>query len=273
MDSEGSRRTTVRTYRGSNSEPRQDQLAVEEPLEIRIEAAAVKSTIAITMRTPGDDVALALGFLVGEGIIRQAEDVLEATSVDAGTVEIVLAATVEFDASELQRNFYTTSSCGVCGKSSLQAVMSCNAPLLPRTSPLIPASVIHALPEKQVDAQEVFSATGGLHATALFDAAGNLLSVCEDVGRHNAFDKAVGHAFLAATLPWSDKLVLLSGRASFELVQKAVMAGLPLLCAVGAPSSLAVETAEHFGMTLLGFVRDRRFNVYSAGWRIEAAEE
>jgi FdhD protein len=151
--------------------------------------------------------------------------------------------------------------------------MSCNAPLLPRTSPLIPASVIHALPEKQVDAQQVFSATGGLHATALFDAAGNLLSVCEDVGRHNAFDKAVGHAFLAATLPWSDKLVLLSGRASFELVQKAVMAGLPLLCAVGAPSSLAVETAEQFGMTLLGFVRDRRFNVYSAGWRIEAVEE
>jgi FdhD protein len=235
-----------------------DLLAVEEPLEIRIGG----SPVAVTMRTPGHDEELALGFCLSEGL----------TPTDARLPDDLAANVVEvdapgFDPARLQRSFYTTSSCGVCGKGALEAV----AVYAPRVeSPLIvTAELVAGLPERLRAAQPAFAATGGLHATGLFDQAGELLCLREDVGRHNAFDKVVGWAFRSERLPLADALICLSGRISFELVQKAAVAGCPILAAVGAPSSLAVELAGARGVTLCGFVRGGRLNVYTEPWRIE----
>jgi FdhD protein len=251
----------VRKVEGSGTAPAQDLVAVEEPLEIRIGGKPV----SITMRTPGNDVELAAGFLFGEGILRSATDI-ERTEDGANRVDITIRTEVDTD--RLERNFYTTSSCGVCGKASIEAVYATGCTMLPRNGFAVAAAVIHGSPRTLRESQAVFDRTGGLHAAALFDHEGKLASVREDVGRHNAVDKVIGAEFLAGRTPLINRMLLVSGRVSFELVQKAVMAGIPLLAAVGAPSSLAVELARRFALTLLGFVRDDRFNMYSADWRV-----
>jgi FdhD protein len=234
-----------------------DHVAVEEPLEIRIGGTPV----AVTMRTPGHDEELALGFCLSEGL-RPSGARLPA-DLAANTVEIDAPG---FDPGRLQRSFYTTSSCGVCGKGALDAV-AVDAPRV--TADLhVPLAVVSSLPDRLREAQAAFAVTGGLHATGLFTADGELLCVREDVGRHNALDKVVGWAFAAGRLPLADAVLCVSGRLSFELVQKASVAGCPIMVAVGAPSSLAVELAADRGVTLCGFVRGGTANVYTEPWRI-----
>jgi FdhD protein len=239
-------------------EQERDVLAVEEPLEIRINGAPV----AVTMRTPGHDEELALGFCLSEGL--QPQYVRPPDDLAANVVEVDAPT---FDATRLQRSFYTSSSCGVCGKGALEAVAVDAAPVESRLT--LPAALIAGLPDRLRAAQPAFAATGGLHATGLFDAAGELLCLREDVGRHNAFDKVVGWAFGKGRLPLGEHAICVSGRLSFELVQKAAVAGCPILVAVGAPSSLAAELAADRGITLCGFVREGRMTVYTEPWRIE----
>ncbi|MGI9112513.1 MAG: formate dehydrogenase accessory sulfurtransferase FdhD [Gaiellaceae bacterium] len=236
-----------------------DVVAVEEPLEIRIEGRPV----AVTMRTPGHDEELALGFCLSEGL-RPADARLP-DDLAANTVEVDAPG---FDPDRLARSFYTSSSCGVCGKGALEAV-SVEAPRV-ESELRVSAALVLSLPERLRAAQAGFEATGGLHATGLFSAAGELVCLREDVGRHNALDKVVGWAFDAELLPLRDSILCVSGRLSFELVQKAAVAGCPLLVAVGAPSSLAVELAADRGVTLCGFVRGSSFNVYTCPERFEA---
>lgn len=254
----------VQRVEGETATAVQDLLAVEEPLEIRLNGAP----LSITMRTPGHDRELAAGFLFTEGILER-PDQIETLLESPNQVAVKLQPGLDLDPTRLQRNFYMTSSCGVCGKASIEALRAADCPVLPRQSPVFPASMIHAFPDRLREAQAVFERTGGLHAAALFNTAGHLLSLREDVGRHNAVDKLIGAEMLAGRTPCSDKLILVSGRASFELVQKALMAGIPILAAVGAPSSLAVDLAQRFGLTLLGFVRGNRFNIYSGAQRIQ----
>jgi FdhD protein len=235
-----------------------DQVAVEEPLEIRINGRAV----AVTMRTPGHDEELALGFCLSEGL--QPGSAALPADLAANAVDVDAPG---FDPARLQRSFYTTSSCGVCGKGALEAV-AVDAPRV-ASDVRVGATLVASLPERLRTAQATFAATGGLHATGLFDASGDALCVREDVGRHNAMDKVIGWAFGAALLPLADKLLCVSGRLSFELVQKAAVAGCPILVAVGAPSSLAIELASDRGVTLCGFVRGDRVNVYSEAWRLQ----
>ena len=256
-----------------------DLLAVEEPLEIRLVYGParnrVRRSLTVTMRTPGRDVELAVGFLFTEGVVRCREDIEAAVSCGppAGPlgvrnlVRVELASELAIDEKRLERNFLTTSSCGLCGKASLDTLPAVSRIRLPDGFVVSPSSV-HHLPDRLREAQPVFDRTGGLHAAALFDGSGRLLDVQEDVGRHNALDKLIGGQLLAGALPLSNRLVLVSGRAGYELVQKALAAGVPLLAAVGAPTSLAADLAREANMTLLGFVRERRFNVYSGGHRI-----
>jgi FdhD protein len=236
-----------------------DWVAVEEPLEIRIDSRP----IAVTMRTPGHDEELALGFCLSEGIPAVAAHVPE--DLASNTVEVVFVGS--FDRESVQRNFYTSSSCGVCGKGALEAV----AVAAPRvTGELrVPLALVTRLPERLRAEQATFAATGGLHATGLFDGHGEPLCVREDVGRHNAMDKVLGWAHGAGLLPLASHILCVSGRLSFELVQKAAVAGCPIVVAVGAPSSLAVELAEDRGITLCGFVRSGAANVYSNPWRLD----
>ena len=251
-----------------------DTLAVEEPLEIRLGFGKEHRAVSITMRTPENDAELSAGFLFTEGILHsknQIESIKHCGKFpnNQNTIRIDLTAETRIDFAKLERNFYTTSSCGVCGKSSLDALRVAGAKKFERLSfPQFSAEIIHQLPEKLRLSQTVFDETGGLHAAALFDVSGNLIDLKEDVGRHNAVDKLIGAKFLADELPLADNILFLSGRASFELVQKAVMAQIPIVCAVGAPSSLAVEAARDFGVTLLGFVRENRFNIYANFERI-----
>jgi len=235
-----------------------DELAVEEPLEIRIGGRP----IAVTMRTPGHDEELALGFLLSEGIRPIAARA--ATDLATNTIDVDADG---FDPERLVRNFYTTSSCGVCGKGALEAV-AVDAPRV-ESDLRLPVTLVAQLPERLRAEQPAFAATGGLHATGLFDAAGDLICVREDVGRHNAMDKVIGSVFRAELLPLANYVLCVSGRLSFELVQKAAVAGCPIVVAVGAPSTLAVDLARDRGVTLCGFVRDGRVNVYSEPWRIE----
>jgi FdhD protein len=240
---------------GGRSEP--DEVAVEEPLEIRVGGAP----IAVTMRTPGHDDELALGFLLSEGV--HPLSAAPPPTLDANTIEVDAGG---FDPSRLQRSFYTTSSCGVCGKGALEAV-AVEAPRV-ESELHVAATVVSELPERLRAAQAAFAVTGGLHATGLFDRSPELLCLREDVGRHNAMDKVIGWAFLNGRLPLDENVLCVSGRLSFELVQKAAVAGCPVVVAVGAPSTLAVELARDRGVTLCGFVRDGRVNVYSEPWRI-----
>jgi FdhD protein len=247
----------VEVVRLPGGTPEGDRVAVEEPLEIRVNGRP----IAVTMRTPGHDEELALGFCVSEGIAP-----LRAATPDdlaANTVDVEADA---FDPARIQRNFYTSSSCGVCGKGALEAVAVEAARVASDLH--VSAAVVAALPERLREAQAAFAVTGGLHATGLFEPDGTLLCLREDVGRHNAMDKVVGRAFGEGRLPLERSLLCVSGRLSFELVQKAAVAGCPILIAVGAPSSLAVELAHDRAITLCGFVRDGRVNVYTEPWRI-----
>ncbi len=256
-----------------------DWLAVEEPLEIRLgfteNDKKTHKAVSITMRTPGNDFELAAGFLFTEGILKSKDQVESIKHCgkfpnNQNTVRIDLNENAKINLEKLRRNFYTTSSCGVCGKTSLEALFIAGAKAIKKSdSAKISAETIHELPKKLLQNQTVFGETGGLHAAALFDFPGNLEILREDVGRHNAVDKLIGAKFLSDELPLFDKILFLSGRASFELVQKAVMAKIPIIAAVGAPSSLAVEAARKFNVTLLGFVRDKRFNIYAGKVRSE----
>ncbi len=267
--------TTVPTWRvehGRTTE-RPDDLAVEEPLEIRLafdqDGRRVRRGISVTMRTPGHDGELAVGFLFTEGILASADQVADIEEWGRGNVvRVGLAPGVSVDLARLERHFYTASSCGVCGKAALEAVRvkPDAAPIAGR--PLVRADLIRRLPETLRSAQGVFDRTGGLHAAALFDPEGQWIAVREDVGRHNALDKVIGASLLAGQLPLHDAILLVSGRASFELVQKAAVAGIPILAAVGAPSSLAVELAREHGLSLIGFVRSDRFNIYAGPDRV-----
>ncbi|MBQ1043750.1 formate dehydrogenase accessory sulfurtransferase FdhD [Micromonospora sp. C72] len=256
---------------------RQDTLAAEEPLEIRVGAAGPgrRRPLAVTMRTPGDDLDLAIGFLLTEGLIRSAEDVHTA-QLCAGTetpntynvVDVVLTPGVPEPVTDPSRNFYTTSSCGVCGKASIESVRT-RSRFAVQDDPLtVTAELLAALPDRLRAAQRTFDRTGGLHAAGLFTADGEMVVLREDVGRHNAVDKVIGWATREGRLPLAGHVLLVSGRASFELTQKAWMAGVPLLAAVSAPSTLAVELAEEAGMTLVGFLRGPTMNVYTGAARI-----
>ncbi len=254
---------------------RSDYLVTEEPLELRLTSPL--QTIAVTMRTPGADFDLAAGFLYSEGIISARED-LQTMSycVDASVeeeqryniVNIKLKEELSPDLKSLERHFFTTSACGVCGKASITAlkIRGCS-PISPETK--VPAEVIYDLPNKLRSSQGLFTATGGLHAVGLFDWQGELLKLREDVGRHNALDKLIGSAFLARELPLSDRIIMVSGRSSFEILQKCIAARVPIVCAVSAPSSLAVSLAQEFGITLIGFLRGQKFNIYSGKERID----
>ena len=259
VDSEGTRR-------------RPDRLVTEEPMEIRVHGPGEEpAPLAITMRTPGNDFELAVGFCVTEGVITDPDEIGEvAYCVGPGGDQqfnvVTLRVRHPIVATIRPRRFVSTASCGLCGKTALDDVEVRCAPVA--DGPTVPASVIRALPLQLGRAQAVFEVTGGLHAAATFDSGGTLLAGREDVGRHNAVDKLVGEAFLARRLPLSEHILMVSGRLSFELVQKAAVAGIPVLCAVSAPSSLAVKAADRFGQTLVGFVRDDRFNVYSHPERI-----
>jgi FdhD protein len=251
---------------------RTDTLAAEEPLEIRVQGPGQEQRpVAVTMRTPGGDFELAVGFLFTEGLIAPSDvsrvaycDTLPGEDQHYNVVSVTLQRPFDFDA--LKRNFYATSSCGVCGKAALDDIEVRCAPVA--EGPTVTTEVVLGLPDALRAAQKVFARTGGLHAAGLFDVEGRLLSVREDVGRHNAVDKVIGEQVLAGRVPLSDHVLQVSGRLSFEIVQKAAVAGIPIVSAVSAPSSLAVEAGERFGMTLVGFVREGRLNVYTHPERV-----
>lgn len=270
-------KTGARVWRVSpgGAEERQDHVATEEPLEIRLIQGGRRRTVAVTMRTPGADAELALGFLFAEGVISgrgQVRRVAHCSGPEeegcSNIVEVELAKGVpEPELAGLERHFFATSACGVCGKAGLEALkLRVSGPLPP--GPEISPEILTGLPGKLREAQGLFDATGGLHAAALFDAAGRLLAAREDVGRHNALDKVLGWAFREDRLPLPGHLMMVSGRSSYEILQKCLVAGVPMVCAVSAPSSLAVELAERFGITLVGFLRGDRFNIYSNPERI-----
>lgn len=270
---------TVEKISGDSAKSQPDQVAVEEPLEIRVGYATPEGrtarSLSITMRTPGNDDELARGFLYGESIIQSASDIASIQhcgppAPDSGNRNIIrvdLASHVKLDFDRLQRHFYTTSSCGVCGKSSLDALRVTGAAVLDDATQFQP-SVLIALPDALRKHQRTFDQTGGLHAAAAFGSDGDIRVVREDVGRHNAVDKVVGALLADGHLPASELGLMVSGRASFELMQKALLARMPLLAAVGAPSSLAVALANEFNVTLVGFLRGGTFNIYSARERI-----
>ncbi len=257
-----------------------DTLAVEEPLEIQLAYGNAdnrqQQSISITMRTPGYDFDLAIGFLYTEGIINaknQIQDIQYPLHWNPETQKNIVLVTliegIEIDLKKLERHFYTTSSCGVCGKTSIEALHSTRKANLKPNHPIFDISTIQQLPDTLRQQQSIFENTGGIHAAALFDTKGQLILLREDVGRHNAVDKLIGAAFQKDLLPLHDYLILVSGRASFELIQKSLMADIPILAAVGAPSSLAVDLATESGMTVLGFVKQDKFNIYSFSERIK----
>ena len=255
-----------------------DEVATEEPLEIRIltskKSEWVKHSVAVTMRTPGNDFELSAGFLLSEGVVKEREDIVRISYCTDpkevqryNIVNVYLSENVHFDEAKLSRHTYTSSSCGICGKGSIEQVrVVCNRRPLGEFK--VSSDLLLSLPDKLRNEQSVFKKTGGLHASALFDRTGKLVKLREDVGRHNALDKVIGSLLMNGELPASDTLLLLSGRASFELVQKAAIVGIPFICAVGAPSNLAIDIARDYGMSLIGFLKDDCFNIYSGNERI-----
>lgn len=274
--------TEVLRYKGIAVESVPDLLVVEEPLEIRIGygpiSHRIQKSISVTMRTPGHDLELAAGFLYSEGILdsqqqlRQIEHCMNVKAEEevGNVVKAELEPEVEIDLDKLQRHFYATSSCGVCGKASIEALGEIGCKIYSEDDFQVDSKLIQGLPDQIRKGQTVFRHTGGIHATALFDGQGNMLELREDIGRHNAMDKVIGAAFIKGELPMQGTIAMCSGRLGFELVQKALRAGIPILCAVGAPSSLAVKLAKEYGMTLLGFVREGRFNIYAGAERIRS---
>ena len=251
-----------------------DYVATEEPLELRLTASGEQRTVAVTMRTPGNDFELAAGFLLAEGVVRAREDIARIAYCVGGdaaqrynVVSVELRAKALPDLSGLERTFYTTSSCGLCGKAGLDTLERRDLCALP-TGVFVTAELLSTLPGTLRRSQGLFDVTGGLHAAALFSPEGQLIALREDVGRHNALDKLIGWALLEGRLPLNEHLLLLSGRASYELLQKALVARLEVVCAVSAPSSLAVDLARRFNVTLVGFLRNERFNIYAAEERI-----
>lgn len=264
--------TSIAKMRGNLRESVDDRVAVEEPLEIRlgydVDGERRTRSVSITMRTPGDDEDLATGFLVSESIIRSPADIAIVKPCRGdNTIRVELESGVDVDLDRLQRHFYTTSSCGVCGKASLDALRVVGIEALADDT-RFPRETLLALPAHLREAQATFDETGGLHAAAAFDPYGELLIVREDVGRHNAVDKVIGALFADGQLPATQLGLMVSGRASFELMQKTLVAGMPLLAAISAPSSLAVELAREFNVTLVGFLRGDTFNIYSGEERI-----
>jgi len=282
MKSPAHRDVLIDALRDAGNARRSDVIAVEEPLEIRLmrdglpeadENGGTGRSISVTMRTPGHDAELAVGFLHGEGLLREPRDIVSTghCGPTGNVLRVTVRADIPLDLARLTRNFYSTSSCGVCGKASIEAVAA-NGGDRRITSPLIVREpVLRKLPDTLRASQAGFAETGGMHAVGTFTPEGELIASREDVGRHNAMDKLVGAALLAAELPWSQRVVLLSGRASFELLQKAMMAGAPVVAAIGAPSTLAVELAESAGITLVAFLRPGGCNVYTHPWRVTGA--
>jgi len=289
MKSPVQRGVQIDALRDAGNARRSDVIAVEEPLEIRLmrdglpeadENGGTGRSISVTMRTPGHDAELAVGFLHGEGLLREAGDVVDTghCGTTGNILRVTARADLPLDLARLARNFYSTSSCGVCGKASIEAVSASAAgrritSANPDETIVVREQVLRALPAKLRAAQAGFAETGGMHAVGLFTADGELLALREDVGRHNAMDKLVGAALLANQLPWSERVLLLSGRASFELLQKSMMAGCPVVAAIGAPSTLAVELAESAGITLVAFLRPGGCNVYSHPQRVRVAQK
>lgn len=276
MSGEGQKETRLLRVEEGRARAAPDRVAAEEPLEIRLRAGGEEATVAVTMRTPGADQELALGFLFSEGVISDRREVRGTTVLEdpwgePGQPSNVLA--VELDAetlpdlARLERHFFASSACGVCGKAGIEnlRLRGCEPP---PAGPKVAPEVLYGLPDKLRAAQGVFADTGGLHAAALFDAGGELLALREDVGRHNALDKLVGWGLEEDRLPFAGGIVLVSGRSSFEIVQKCIAAGVPVVASVSAPSSLAVELARELGVTLVGFLRQRRYNVYSVPQRL-----
>lgn len=256
------RRVGSRTFKARN-----DSLAAEEPLEIRVQGRSV----AVTMRTPGHDRELAAGFLLTEGIIHGRQDLIEilhcrAAASPENTLNVFLASSVKIDFTQLTRHVFATSSCGLCGKASIESVHRHFPPV--QSDLVVAAQTLSRLPRQMLEAQPTFARTGGLHAAAVFDAAGRLIVLREDVGRHNAVDKVLGYGLLEGQLPFASHILLVSGRASFEILQKALAARIPMVCAVSAPSSLAVDFARASGQTLAGFLRGERMNIYAGAERI-----
>jgi FdhD protein len=269
-------RWSVAAMRDGVREEHDDAVVVEEPLEIRAVVADGESTVPMTvmMRTPGHDVELAAGLLYTEGLVSRRDDIVdirEAVHPDRpldNCVEVRLKDSVVLDPARTARTLVSTAACGVCGKATIDAVFATGFPPLPPAVPRISRELLESLPERMAAAQPLFARTGGIHAAALFDAAGNLLAIREDVGRHNAVDKVIGVRFLEGTLPARETILVTSGRAGFEITQKALMAGIPVLAAVGAPSSLSLRLASRAGMTLVGFLRRGRCNLYTGRERI-----
>lgn len=261
---------TIHRVRQNAFREEQDAITVEEPLEIRVEGHSV----AVVMRTPGDDLDLARGFLVTEGLVHSPDDIFELSQCKSqegetgsgNVVDVILTDPDKVDFKALSRHVFTSSSCGICGRATLDSVFQQFPPV--DSDFTVPASTLYALPDRLRQAQETFEHTGGLHASALFDAAGNLLCLREDVGRHNALDKVIGHEWEAGRLPLSDRLLLVSGRVSFELMQKALCAGLPLVAGISAPSSLAVDGAQRGNQCLVGFLRGEKMNLYAHAERV-----
>ncbi|MER5424611.1 formate dehydrogenase accessory sulfurtransferase FdhD [Streptosporangium roseum] len=269
-------RARVRQVSAGIVRDHRDDLATEEPLEIRIQAGEARRTVAITMRTPGADFELAAGFLYGEGVIVPGDlsSIAYCTDADVApearynTVTVRLSAGRLPDLPALDRHFVTSSACGVCGTASLDALRGRCSPLPDQEDLRVSPEILYGLPHRLREGQGVFGKTGGLHAAGLFTVEGELLAIREDVGRHNAVDKLVGWALMNGRLPLGGHILMVSGRSSYEIMQKALAAGVPVVCAVSAPSSLAVDLAREFGMTLVGFLRDERFNLYSAPERV-----
>jgi FdhD protein len=271
MKSPAQREVQIDALRDAGSVHRADVIAVEEPLEIRLlkegaqpDDGGTGRPVSITMRTPGNDSELALGFLYGEGMLREPRDVVDVRPCGptGNVVRVTVRADLPLDLDRLNRNFYTTSSCGVCGKASIEAVTASAGIRRVDSALIVSEPALQAMPDTLRASQAGFAETGGMHAVGLFNAGGELVASREDVGRHNAMDKLVGAALRDGDLPWGERIVLLSGRASFELIQKAMMAGAPLVAAIGAPSTLAVELAQSAGITLVAFLRNGGCNVY-----------
>lgn len=264
--------TEIKRFENGEFQSKQDVLSIEDPLEIRVSHRGVINKVAITMRTPVFDKELAIGFLFTEGLLKDSADIENIQVLnhpnEGQIVKVEIQDSADFSIEKVQRNFYTTSSCGVCGKASIESVRTACEISNPQNNFVVESSILTALPKELRNAQESFSHTGGIHACALFRKSGEFLELFEDVGRHNALDKLIGAQLMKKNIPINNSILLLSGRASFELVQKAAMAGISIICAIGAPSSLAVELAEDLKICLVGFLKENRFNIYTEFNRI-----